>query len=484
MSQCSLALDAPGYEAAQIAAEAGFCGPIYALSADSQVVGLNSPSLRHGAALEKLFHTVTTPYLILFFSSAALKLHPQGLPKLVSALVKSGAALVYGDHMCVSPSGQESRQELIEYQSGSVRDDFDFGPLVLLQVQRARKILSKHCYRIPPGVAGFYGLRLCLSMDKLPQRIAEVTYSVCINDSANTEARHFRYVSPDNVSEQREMEESFIQYARHAGFFLRERTQRVDLNSMAFDTQASVIIPVRNRAGTIAQAVASALSQQASFTYNVIVVDNYSDDGTEEQLSKLAAKDSRLIVIRPARQGHGIGGCWNEAIRHASCGRICVQLDSDDLYDGPQVLQRIFDVFHREQVAAVVGSYKLVDFDLNEIPPGVIAHREWTDENGHNNALRINGFGAPRAFYTPVVRDIGFLDVSYGEDYAMLLSITRRFRIARILEPLYLCRRWPGNSDSNPSSERLNAFNTFKDQVRSREIEERLRLALLENSNG
>jgi glycosyltransferase involved in cell wall biosynthesis len=233
--------------------------------------------------------------------------------------------------------------------------------------------------------------------------------------------------------------------------------------------EASVIIPVRNRVRTIEDAVRSALDQETNFKYNVIVVDNHSTDGTTDILNHFHHNE-RLVHIIPERDDLGIGGCWDLAINHPKCGRFAVQLDSDDLYSGPDTLQKIVDKFYEEQCGMVIGSYRMTDFQLNTLPPGVIDHKEWTDENGHNNALRVNGLGAPRAFYTPLLRSIGMPNVSYGEDYAVGLAISRNYHIGRIYEPVYLCRRWEGNSDSSLSIEKLNANNTYKDSIRTREF--------------
>ena len=149
------------------------------------------------------------------------------------------------------------------------------------------------------------------------------------------------------------------------------------------------------------------------------------------------------------------------------CGRFAIQLDSDDLYINHHVLQRIVDTFHEHQCAMVIGSYKMVNFKLEEIPPGIIDHKEWTPDNGRNNALRVNGLGAPRAFYTPLLRQIRIPNVSYGEDYATALAISREYRI---YEPLYLCRRWEGNSDADLNIQRVNANNYYKDKIRMIEI--------------
>ncbi|MDE6125429.1 MAG: glycosyltransferase family 2 protein, partial [Muribaculaceae bacterium] len=277
----------------------------------------------------------------------------------------------------------------------------------------------------------------------------------------------FDYVDPRNRAVQIEMELAFTAYLRMVGAFLTPRTELVDIDAGDFANEASVIIPVRNRVRTIADAVSSALEQKLDKPFNVIVVDNHSTDGTSEVLARLAAENPRLTVIVPERDDLGIGGCWNRAIEHPECGRYSVQLDSDDRYKTDQTLQKIVDCFRRERVAMVVGSYELTDFDGNPIPPGVIDHSEWTQNNGHNNALRINGFGAPRAFFTPVLREVGVPNVSYGEDYGVGIRVTRLYKMARIFESLYLCRRWEGNTDHRLSPRTIVEHNHYKDWLRT-----------------
>ena len=250
----------------------------------------------------------------------------------------------------------------------------------------------------------------------------------------------------------------------------------IDFDEQEFDVEASVVIPVFNRAKTIKDAVESALSQKASFPYNVIVVDNHSTDGTGDILAHLSkSHKDKLRVIVPNRRDLGIGGCWNEAINSEYCGRFAVQLDSDDLYSSPKTLQTVVDAFHEQKAAMVIGSYRMCDFELNTLPPGLIDHKEWTDDNGPNNALRINGLGAPRAFFTPLLRQVQFPNTSYGEDYALGLLFSRHYRIGRIFSELYLCRRWGGNSDAALSVEKINANNLYKDRLRTMELYARQR---------
>ncbi len=355
---------------------------------------------------------------------------------------------------------------LIEMQSGSVRDDFDFGPVMLVNSEFLREYQSS---AEDLDYAAFYDFWLSMY-----GRVFFVPETVCRVSSAPVcpqggEAQ-FNYVDPRNRDAQIEKENVFTRFLMKQEAII-EPGSRVD-HSGDFPVEASVVIPVRNRIKTIADAVHSALDQVTDFPYNILVVDNHSTDGTTQLLAKLAAENPRVVHIIP-EPGHGIGGCWNVALDDRRCGRFAVQLDSDDIYSSPATLQRIVDAFREGGAACVIGSYTLTDFDLNIIPPGLIDHAEWTDSNGANNALRINGLGAPRAFFTPIARELRFPDVSYGEDYAMVLRITRNYRLARIFDSVYFCRRWGGNSDSNLSPEKTNANNRYKDAIRSIELQAR-----------
>ncbi len=377
------------------------------------------------------------------------------------------AGMVYGDY--VTPDGPVP---VIDYQAGSLREDFDFGPVVLVRTDLLRALADQ---MIKEGVdykaAGFYDLRLRLSLYSNIVCVNEPLSVVGEPEAAREGEEQFDYVDPRNRASQIEMEEACTNhiYALRAG---APEPETIDFQG-DFPVEASVVIPVRNRVNTIADAIRSALSQVADFQYNVIVVDNHSTDGTSEKIAEIAASDPRLIHIIP-EPGHGIGGCWNVALDSPQCGRFAVQLDSDDVYSSELTLQKIVDKFHETGAAMVIGSYTLTDFDLNIIPPGLIDHKEWTDENGANNALRINGLGAPRAFFRDVARRLRFPDTSYGEDYAMGLRISRNYRIGRIFENLYFCRRWGGNSDSNLSRAKINANNHYKDSLRTTELSARI----------
>ncbi len=411
-------------------------------------------------------------YVCLVTKSTPLQLGEGAIERLLRVATDSGAAMVYADYLEKEEEGIK-KHPVIDYQTGAIRDDFDFGPLLFV-----RGDLLRQWAREADGdwqYAGLYDLRLFLSRQGELLHLNEFLYTVVNDDQRLSGEKQFDYVNPANRDVQIEMEQVCTRHLAAIGAKLDTSSPlTVDFDEQPFNVEASVVIPVYNRARTIADAVNSALSQQASFGFNVIVVDNHSTDGTSELLANIA--DERLIVITPERHDLGIGGCWNAAINNAACGRFAVQLDSDDLYASPHTLQRIVDEFRRQKCAMVVGSYRMCDFQLQTLPPGLIAHREWTDENGPNNALRINGLGAPRAFFTPLLRELQLPNTSYGEDYAMGLAFSRQYRIGRIYDELYLCRRWDGNSDAALSQERINANNLYKDRLRTIEIKARQQL--------
>lgn len=429
-----------------------------------------SPQL--GSVWRALVEETTAPVVFVQLTPGLLTINQDGTERLLEPLRTGKTWLSYSAHHYHCPGGGAGLQPLIDYQLGSVRDDFEFGPLVALAVPELHRAVDGLGLRLPADDTGWYALRLALASELLPFRIAEPVYEASVS-SGDSEVEHFAYVTRAAIDRQQRLEQVFTDIAIDMGVYLAGPRPAVDVDEGDFKCEASVIIPVRNRCGTIEEAVQSALYQEASFAFNVIVVDNFSDDGTGAILDEIANQDSRLIHYRPIQPGLKIGGCWNEAIHHPDCGRFCVQLDSDDLYESPDVLERVVATFRKERAAVVVGSYTVVDEHLHPIDPGLVDHREWTPENGHNNALRINGFGAPRAFFTPLVRGIGFPDLSYGEDYAVMLAISRQWRVARIYDSLYLCRRWSGNSDAAPTIAQINHFNQIKDDIRTSEIEAR-----------
>ncbi len=420
------------------------------------------------------------PYVLLFTKPAPVTLGQGALERLLRVALDSGAALVYADRIerrFTDGQWHEERHPVIDYQLGAIRDDFDFGSLLLIKTQLLHTFAmqaGEHDYEY----AGLYALRLFLSREGTLLHLNETLYTEVEADTRASGIKQFDYVNPRNREVQVEMEQAATAHLAAIGAKIDPSFYRTpDFDEQEFPVEATVVIPVYNRAKTIADAVSSALQQQTTFAYNVIVVDNHSTDGTADILSRMVQPCcNNLHVITPQRTDLGIGGCWNMAINDPRCGRFAVQLDSDDLYSSPHTLQQVVDAFRRQKAAMVIGSYRMCDFDLNTLPPGLIDHREWTDENGPNNVLRINGLGAPRAFFTPLLRQLQFPNTSYGEDYALGLAFSRHYRIGRIYDELYLCRRWGGNSDAALSVERVNANNLYKDRLRTLEIEARRRM--------
>ncbi len=423
--------------------------------------------------LSLILDGIRTKYLLLLLETQQISFEPKAMERILAVAESTKADLVYSDFYDQSEH-EKTLHPLNDYQLGSVRDDFDFGAMILFSVPAVQKALKK--YGVIPEVkfAGLYDLRLKVSIDHSIYHLQEPLYSVIRNVGAIHELplqeKIFSYVDPRNRTIQKEMETVFTDYLKKIKAYLPPKFNEVEQTTESFPMEASVIIPVRNRKETIGEAVKSALSQETDFPFNVIVVDNHSTDGTTAILSDLARQYSNLKHIVPKRTDLGIGGCWNEALHADACGRYAVQLDSDDLYSSNRTLQKMVNILRLGNFAMVIGSYTLVDSRLEEIPPGLIDHREWTDENGRNNALRINGLGAPRAFNTGLMRKTGFLNVSYGEDYGAALRICREYRIGRIYESLYLCRRWSGNSDAGLSLEEANRNHAFKDWIRTDEI--------------
>lgn len=417
----------------------------------------------------------SSPYVVLVVKDASLELGQGALERMAQVAADSGAMMIYADHYekkVVDGEWKTEKHPAIDYQLGSVRDDFDFGSLWLVRGdmlrQWAHDVSAKYQY------GGLYDLRLYLSRQGQILHLNELLYTEVERDTRASGEKQFDYVNPANREVQIEMEQVATRHLDAIGALVDTTSLlEVDFDEQPFELEASVVIPVFNRAKTIADAVKSALAQETKFKYNVIVVDNHSTDGTHEILSQLKAQNSNLVVLTPERYDLGIGGCWNMAINDAHCGRFAVQLDSDDLYSSPKTLQTIVDAFYKQKAAMIVGSYRMCDFELNTLPPGLIAHKEWTEENGPNNALRINGLGAPRAFFTPLLRQVQLPNTSYGEDYAMGLWFSRNYRIGRIYDELYLCRRWGGNSDAALSVDKVNANNLYKDRLRTLEIKAR-----------
>jgi hypothetical protein len=434
-------------------------------------------SLPSCKTLSLILDRIRTKHLLFLQGAQPISIEPEALDKLISMAETPQAGLVFSDFFEESAQGK-NLHPLNDYQPGSVRDDFDFGTMMLFSVPAIRKALKTYGAIPEVTFAGLYDLRLKVSIDHSVLHVGEPLYTVIKADESSCNEKLFAYVDARHQAVQKEMETVFTEYLKKIGAYLPPHQLReVNPTIESFPVEASVVIPVRNRKETISEAVKSALSQQTDFSFNVIVVDNHSKDGTTMVFSDLARRYSNLKHIVPKRTDLGIGGCWNEAIHSEACGRYAVQLDSDDLYSSPQTLQKMVIMLRQGRYPMVIGSYTLVDFELREIPPGLIDHCEWTDENGHNNALRINGLGAPRAFNTGLMRNFRFLNVSYGEDYAAALRVCREYRIGRIYESLYLCRRWPGNTDADLTLEETNRNDAFKDKIRTEEILARQRIA-------
>lgn len=409
-------------------------------------------------------------YLLLCTRMTSVRWGLYALERFLRTADDTGAVMVYSDHYSLE-EGALTKHPAIDYQAGSLRDDFDFGSLWLIKSQALLDYVAQ-TDRVDYQYAGLYDLRLYLSRKGEIFHLNEYLYTEAELDTRKSGEKQFDYVNPRNREVQIEMERACTAHLEKVGAIIDTNFYRQpDFDEQDFACEASVVIPVFNREKTIADAVKSALSQKTNFPYNVIVVNNHSTDSTGEILDSI--DDERLIQIVPGRTDLGIGGCWNVAVNSDHCGKFAVQLDSDDLYSSPKTLQKIVDAFHEQKAAMIIGSYRMCDFDLNTLPPGLIDHKEWTEDNGCNNALRINGLGAPRAFFTPLVRQIQFPNTSYGEDYALGLAFSRRYRIGRIYDELYLCRRWGGNSDAALSVERVNANNLYKDRLRTMELKAR-----------
>lgn len=433
---------------------------------------------RSSVSIKKIAEMVKSSYALLCKTQAAITFGYQAIQRMWSVASGVGASVVYADRY-VMKNGEMLKSPTMDFYYGSVRDDFDFGPLTLIDASMLKSYVEEFStsdYKY----SGFYALQLYALRRKRQAalfHIREYLYTEEERDLRTSGEKQFDYVNPRNREVQKERELVCTKHLKLIGSYIEpESIVDVSVERYDFDREASVIIPVRNRVKTIEDAIRSALSQRTTFEFNVMVVDNLSTDGTTEVIQKLAAEDTRVVHIIPTRKDLGIGGCWSLAFNDARCGRFAVQLDSDDLYSGTDTLQRIVDKFYEEHCAMVIGSYRMCNFQLETLPPGLIDHREWTPENGHNNALRINGLGAPRAFFTPLLRKIGMPNTSYGEDYAVGLAFCRKYKIGRIYDELYLCRRWEGNSDASLTPEQVNRNNVYKDSLRTMEIIDRRRL--------
>jgi hypothetical protein len=431
---------------------------------------IDVPSLFSSETIRKIALHTQTDFTLLYTKTLPLQLGAFALQRMLQVAEYTLTGMVYSDYFALK-EGQTMPNPVIEYQEGSLRDDFNFGSLLLFYTPALIEAASrmKENYRF----AGLYDLRLKISQKHNIFHIPELLYTEVEIDTRRSGEKLYDYVNPNNRELQIEMEQVCTSHLKDRGAWLEPRFTQIHFHELDFEVEASVIIPVKNRAKTIGDAITSVLCQKADFNFNLIIVDNHSTDRTGEIISSFSRKDQRVIHIVPERKDLGIGGCWNEAIFNRACGKFAVQLDSDDLYIDDTVLSRVVSAFYQQNCVMLVGSYRMVNFKLEEIPPGLIDHREWTPENGRNNALRINGLGAPRAFYTPVIRSFRVPNVSYGEDYALGLNISRYYQIGRIYEPLYLCRRWEENSDASLDIQKVNTHNFYKDKIRTIEFRAR-----------
>lgn len=436
---------------------------------------LSGVSLRSTETLRSIAEAVSEKFILIYTKDHPLEMGMFALDRILAIAEDTRADMLYADHykMVVGEDGELVRKKhpLIACQKGALRDDFDFGSVLVFRSSSFRRAVR--AMDADYEYAALYDLRLRM---KNIVHINEFLYTEVETDTRKSGEKQFDYVDPRNRAVQIEMEKACTEHLKRIGAWLKPEFKEPEAQPDAYPVTATVVIPVFNRVKTVMDAVTSALAQKTDFPYNVIVVDNHSTDGTSEILSAMASEDPRLKHVIPVKHDLGIGGCWNLAVHHELCGEYAVQLDSDDVYSGPDTLQKIVDAFREQKCAMVVGTYQMTDFKMNPIPPGIIDHKEWTEDNGRNNALRINGLGAPRAFWTPLLRTINLPNTSYGEDYALGLRISREYRIGRIYDVLYNCRRWDGNSDAALDIDRVNANNMYKDRIRTWELEARIRM--------
>ena len=427
-------------------------------------------TLQSSATVRKIAQKSKADYTLIYQKSTVLRPGYFALERMIRIAEDTRAGMVYADYYAIT-NGVKKNHPVIDYQEGSLRDDFNFGSLLLYHT----KVIKKAAARMKNETylfAGLYDLRLKVSQKHPLEHINEYLYTEIEEDNRASGQKIFDYVDPKNRQLQIEMEQACTQHLKEVGAYLKPTFETIEFNRGDFAYEASVIIPVRNRIRTIKDAISSVLMQKTDFPFNLIVVDNHSTDGTTEAIDDFK-EDARVIHLIPERDDLGIGGCWNMGVHHPRCGKFAVQLDSDDVYSGEDTLQKIVDAFYAQNCAMVVGSYQMTNFEMEMIPPGIIDHREWTPDNGRNNALRINGLGAPRAFYTPLLREIKLPNTSYGEDYALGLNISRHYQIGRIYDILYLCRRWEENSDASLDIVKMNAHNLYKDRIRTWELQAR-----------
>lgn len=432
---------------------------------------IRAENLTSSNCIRKIAEAADSRFTLIYTKQTPLEIGQYGLERFCHIAQDSRAGLVYADYYQII-DGKRSCLPTIDYQQGSLRDDFNFGSVLFYNTAELKKAASmeqnNYLY------AGLYDLRLKVSESAGIVHINEYLYSEVETDMRKSGEKQFDYVDPKNRAVQIEMEEACTSHLKRIGGYLPPKFQEIDFNKGDFANEASVIIPVRNRERTLEDAIRSVLSQKTDFKFNLIVIDNHSTDRTSDIIEKYAQADKRVIHLIPERTDLGIGGCWNAGIDHPACGKFAVQLDSDDVYEDEHTLQTMVNAFYEQKCAMVVGSYTMTNINMEPIPPGLIDHKEWTPENGRNNALRINGLGAPRAFYTPLLREIRVPNTSYGEDYALGLYFSRRYQIGRIMKSVYLCRRWDDNSDAALDISKINANNSYKDKIRTIELMARI----------
>ena len=443
--------------------------------ADAVVEGcevIKADSLNSTKTIREIARRADSEYTIIYTKYTTLELGYFALERFVRIAEDSGASMLYADYYQIA-EGKKNATPVIDYQFGSLRDDFNFGSLLFYN----SKALKCGAERMKQeyDFAGLYDLRLKVSQKGELVHINEYLYSEVELDNRKSGEKMFDYVDPKNRGVQIEMERACTEHLKEIGGYLKPEFKHIEFSENSFEYEASVIIPVFNRIRTIRDAIRSVLSQKADFKFNLIVIDNHSTDGTTAAIDEFAS-DKRLVHLIPERRDLGIGGCWNFGVHHPYCGKFAVQLDSDDVYSGPDTLQKIVNAFYEQNCAMVVGTYMMTDFNMEMIAPGIIDHKEWTPENGRNNALRINGLGAPRAFYTPVLREIKVPNTSYGEDYALGLKFSREYQIGRIYDVVYNCRRWDDNSDASLDIVKMNSHNLYKDRIRTWELQARVAL--------
>ncbi len=437
-------------------------------------------NLNSSATIKAIAEKADADYVLLYTKYNTLKFAPFAIERFVKIADDSQSSMCYADHYNVTEKGAV-KAPVIDYQFGALRDDFDFGSVILYCGKCFKK--AAEAMKADYEFAGLYDHRLKLSQIGKLTHINEYLYSDVELDTRKSGEKIFDYVDPKNRGRQIEMEAACTEHLKEIGGYLAPTKvvdgkevpnfKHIEFNRGEFEVEATVMIPVRNRIRTIRDAIKSVLNQKCDFKFNLMVVDNFSTDGTREAIDEFK-DDPRLIHIIADYYDMGIGGYWNLAAHHEKAGKFIVQLDSDDMYKDENTLATMVGAFYEQNVAMVVGTYIMTDIDCNMIAPGIIDHKEWTPENGRNNALRINGLGAPRAFYTPVLRDVKIPNTSYGEDYALGLNISRTYQIGRVYTPVYMCRRWDDNSDASLDVVKMNNNNLYKDRVRTWELEARV----------